>query len=295
MEEDEFQVTAPDGRRLFARVVGPSTGPLVFFHVGTPSTRYLSEKEMEEGIRRGLRQVCYSRPGYGGSDRDPGRSVASCAADTASVADELGADAFYVVGHSGGAPHALACADLLPDRVIATAALAAFAPRHVVGQAWMEGTGWQNQEEFEALERGDAELERYLRGVLAQWAQLDDLAEFRRSFDGFLSPADEECLTGSFLRFQLRSCRRLAREDVWGWFDDDRALWGDWGFDPARIDGPVAVWHGEADLVVPADEGRRVAEWIDGARLHLLPEDGHWSLFVRHYGAVLDELIEIGR
>jgi pimeloyl-ACP methyl ester carboxylesterase len=56
-----------------------------------------------------------------------GRTVASAAADTATVLDHLGAGAFVTMGHSGGGPHALACAALLPDRCVAAASVAGVA------------------------------------------------------------------------------------------------------------------------------------------------------------------------
>ncbi len=54
--------------------------------------------------QRGARLISYDRPGYGGSDRRPGRRVADVAEDVARVADALGLDRFAVAGRSGGAP-----------------------------------------------------------------------------------------------------------------------------------------------------------------------------------------------
>jgi pimeloyl-ACP methyl ester carboxylesterase len=43
------------------------------------------------------------------------------------VADELGVERFFTVGASGDGPHALACAALLPERVIAAGTIGAVA------------------------------------------------------------------------------------------------------------------------------------------------------------------------
>ena len=56
-----------------------------------------------------------------------------CAADVAAILDHLGADQFVTAGRSGGGPHALACAALLPDRCLAAASLAGPAPRRAEG------------------------------------------------------------------------------------------------------------------------------------------------------------------
>lgn len=75
-------------------------------------------------FRAGVRWLSYDRPGYGGSTPRPGRTVASAATDISHIADALGVDRFAVFGHSAcsftnSAPHALACAALLGDRVTA--------------------------------------------------------------------------------------------------------------------------------------------------------------------------------
>jgi pimeloyl-ACP methyl ester carboxylesterase len=54
--------------------------------------------------------------------------VAHAAADTAAVLDAAGADSFITIGWSGGGPHALACAALLPGRCRAAVSLAGAAP-----------------------------------------------------------------------------------------------------------------------------------------------------------------------
>ena len=50
--------------------------------------------------------------------------MADCAADVRAICAELGIDRLAMWGISGGGPHALACAALLPDLVVAAASLA---------------------------------------------------------------------------------------------------------------------------------------------------------------------------
>ena len=94
--------------------------------------------------------VTYSRPGYGDSTPPRGRSVADAAADTAAILDALGVDDFLALGWSGGGPHALACAALLPGRCTAAVSLAGVAPRPAVGLDWLSVMGEENVEEFTA-------------------------------------------------------------------------------------------------------------------------------------------------
>src|SRR5699024_3822688 len=110
MGASEFEVRTKDGRRLIAAAAGPEAGEVLLFHLGTPSCRLLFDRHVAEGAERGLRHVIYSRPGYHGSDRQPGRTYADSAADSAAVVDALGVDSFFTLGVSGGGGPALACA-----------------------------------------------------------------------------------------------------------------------------------------------------------------------------------------
>src|SRR5688500_8286793 len=85
-------VILPDGRSLDVFVAGPSDGPALIFHHGSPSSGLLAASFVRAVTDRGLRYVAASRPGYGDSTRQAGRSVADVAADTAGVMDWMEAD-----------------------------------------------------------------------------------------------------------------------------------------------------------------------------------------------------------
>ena len=86
----------PDGRRLDVWVDGPEGGTPLVFHHGTPGSGLPFEPMVRAITDRGLRYVSWSRPGYGDSTRQPGRTVADVADDAAAVLDHLGADRAYV-------------------------------------------------------------------------------------------------------------------------------------------------------------------------------------------------------
>ena len=126
------------------------------FHLGHARFEHALEPHARDAAERGIRLFSYDRPGYGGSTRHKGRKVADCASDIAAVCDALGVERFCVWGISGGGPHALAAAALMPDRVIAAAALASCAPYDAEGPDFLEGMGEQNVEEFGVIFEGEA-------------------------------------------------------------------------------------------------------------------------------------------
>ena len=100
---------------------------------GTPGSRVSRFPIGDPYADAGVCVAQYDRPGYGDSTRRPGRTVADCVADVAALADELGWERFAVTGGSGGGPHSLACAALLPDRVIRATCDVGIAPWNAEG------------------------------------------------------------------------------------------------------------------------------------------------------------------
>jgi pimeloyl-ACP methyl ester carboxylesterase len=285
-----LEVTSENGRALQVDVAGPDDGTLVLLHDGTPTAGHLYEPLVEAGAERGLRHASYARPGYRGSDRNEGRGVADCIADVVAVADALGADRFHVIGWSGGGPHALATAALLPERVLSAATIGGVAPADAEGLDWTAGMGEENVAEFEAAETGGDALRAFLEEMGAGLADVSG-PELHAELGGLVSEVDREALTGDFAEHMAVTVRDALSTGIWGWFDDDLAFVRDWGFDLASIERPVAIWQGGQDRFVPFAHGQWLAKHVSRAEAHLLPDEGHLSLGVPGYAAVLDALI----
>ncbi len=285
-----LQVHTPDGRALDVEVAGPEHGDALVMHTGTPSAGTLFAPLVQAGAERGLRHIAYSRPGYGRSDRRRGRTVASCAEDVSVIADELGIERFYTLGWSGGGPHALACAALLGQRTIAAATLASVAPIDAQGLDWLSGMGEENLEEFAAARAGEEQLLAYLQEHGAALASASAV-EIHAALGDLLSEVDRDALSGDFAEYLAASTRAGLAHGLWGWFDDDLAFSGDWGFELDGIATPVSIWQGGMDRFVPFAHGEWLAAHVSGARAHLLPEHGHLSLAIGSYERVLEDLL----
>jgi pimeloyl-ACP methyl ester carboxylesterase len=284
-------VRMPDGRELEVLVNGPADGLALVMHLGTPSAAVEFEQLTGPAADRGLRTVLWSRPGYGSSTPQPGRSVADVAADAVTILDELGQGRFVTLGWSGGGPHALACAALLPERCAAAATLAGVAPFAADGLDWLAGMGPENVEEFGAARSGDDALSGYLGRAASEFAAVtaDQVAD---ALGGLVSEVDKAALTGEFADFLAHSFRRSVAAGIAGWRDDDLAFVRPWGFALSGIQVPVSVWQGAEDRMVPYAHGEWLAAQVPGARAHLYPEEGHLSL-VGQLDRVLDDLVEL--
>jgi pimeloyl-ACP methyl ester carboxylesterase len=286
---ERVEIAGPRGQ-LEVVLSGPDDGQALVFHTGTPSGGAMFPPLVDIGAERGLRHVVYSRPGYGRSDRCAGRSVADCAADVAAIADALGIERFFVAGGSGGGPHVLACAALLPERVIAAATIASVAPRFAEGLDWLAGMGEENLEEEAAAEAGEAQLLAFLEPFREKMMSATG-SELYAVLGDLLSDVDRGVLTGEYADYLAEGGRAGLAPGVYGWFDDDLAFIRDWGFDVRDVSRPVTIWQGGQDRMVPPAHGEWLAAHVPGARARLLPDHGHLSLALALYGEILDDLI----
>jgi pimeloyl-ACP methyl ester carboxylesterase len=293
MTAEKVIVRAADGRQLEALASGPAGGLTVVLHNGTPAGLMAAPRIAAAAAERGLRLVLYARPGYEGSTPDPGRRVADATADLAAVLDGLGAGEFVTVGWSGGGPHALACAALLPGRCLAAASMAGVAPYHAEGLDWLAGMGQENLAEFDAAVAGPEALTSFLEPAARELASVTG-ADVAPGLGDLASAADKAALTGEFADYLAASFRAAVAGSVAGWRDDDLAFITDWGFTMADVaaGAPVAVWQGDQDMMVPWSHGQWLAAHIPGARVHLLPGEGHLTL-VHAFGAILDDLMDL--
>lgn len=257
---------------------GRRDGYPVLVLAGSPSSRQLYGPHVRDALGQRIRLFSYDRPGYGGSDPQSGRVVADCAADVGAIADALGIERFAVWGISAGGAHALACASLLPDRVVATAVLASPAPYDAPGLDQFAGMGEDNVEDAKLMltdpAAARAKLAEQREALLATTA-----SDLLAAYPTLLSPPDQAALCGELAEYYTRRDKDSLAPGIEGWWDDSWALMRPWGFALEDIRGPVVLWHGRQDRFVPFQHSQWLAEHIPGVHLHLSDEDGHLSLF----------------
>jgi pimeloyl-ACP methyl ester carboxylesterase len=270
-------VETPDGRILAVQESGDPGGRPVLVHMGTPNSRHLYGPNRTDAAARGLRLICYDRPGYGGSTPQPGRTHADCAGDVRTICASLQIDRLGIWGISGGGAHALACAALLPDLVVGVASLAGLAPWGAEGLDWFEGMGQDNVDDFQLYltdkAAARAKMEQDREDFLA--ASADDMA---KSLESLLTPIDAAVLTGDLAEYLAFSQHEGLAPGSEGWWEDSCAQAGAWGFELADISVPVLLMHGREDKFVPFGHGEWLAAHIPGVQARLLDNDGHLTL-----------------
>jgi pimeloyl-ACP methyl ester carboxylesterase len=287
----ELDVTTPDGRTLRVLDAGPEDGAPVLVHNGTPNSRLLYGHDVERAEQQGVRMISYDRPGYGGSTRLEGRSVADCAVDVRAIAAALQIERLAVWGISGGGPHALACAALLEDLVPAVGVLGSIAPWGADGLDYFEGMGELNVEDIKlaiadkAAARAKCEADR--EAMLAA-----DAAGLTEQLISLLSPVDAAVMTGEIGQYIVDCVQNGLAPGADGWWDDAEAHLGPWGFELSAIRTPVLLMHGRQDRFVPFAHGQWLATQVPGVEAFLSEEDGHLTLTAHHLDRLHAWLVE---
>ena len=269
---------------------GPPDGLPFTYHHGTPGAATPIRAIERVAHERRLRLVTTSRPGYGDSSRQAGRSVVDVVADTKAVLAAIGAERCVVGGWSGGGPHALACAARL-DEASSVLLIASVAPCDADGLDWMAGMGEENLTEFGAGIQGEGRLRPYLRQMREHLNEVT-AAGIVTSLGSVLPEVDRAVLTDEFGEDMASAFHEAMRIGVDGWLDDDLAFVKPWGFALGEVSIPTMIWQGSADLMVPFAHGQWLSSQLPHASVHLEPGEGHLSIGLGAIDRMLDELVE---
>lgn len=275
-QNHKCQFRLSSGRLLGYAEYGDTTGALVFYFHGWPSSR------LEAGLLDAhcramrLRLLAPDRPGYGLSDFQPGRTLLSWPRDVCELADHLGATRFSLLGVSGGGPYAIACGASIPHRVAALLLVGSVSPSDSAES--IQGMVGLNRWLLTFARRAPWLAERFGAILLrALWGQGDQ--PIPASVERRLPPPDQRALQSKDLReILISSSREALRHGTRGAAQDGLLLARPWGFTLDQVRLPVRLWHGERDVVVPPAMGRCLAQSLPNCHATFYPEDGHFSL-----------------
>ena len=262
-----------DGRSLSFSVIGPPTGwPVIYCHgaIGTPVEATVDLRQIVERV--GVRYIAPSRPGVGGSDPQPGRTILDFADDIAALADRLGIERFSLLGVSAGGPYALGIAHLLGarvDRIALCSALSPFCqPHRAPGLRRRIGLP------LAALAAAPQTARRIGNAVLPLLSRHPRLIS--AVIAAHAAPCERARLgTGCERGAASTSFLDAACGGVGGLIDDYLTYAHGWGFDPADVGAEVQLWHGAGDPLVPVEHALQLAAALPDCRVFVDPDEGH--------------------
>jgi pimeloyl-ACP methyl ester carboxylesterase len=277
-----------DGRTLAYAEYGDRSGDPLFLLHGFPDSRLTRYPDDALTASLGVRLLIPDRPGIGGSDFHPARSILDRVDDLVSLADHLALERFAVLGWSAGGPYALACAAKLPDRLTAVGVACGFAPMDRPNAT--EGMSTQMQR-FIPLLRRLPWLARPMMASLPKQYRKNAERAFQKQFAHGLSPEDAQILARPEIRQNLLDgAVEAMRQGGRGPATEMQLLFArPWGFRLEDIVSEVHLWYGDADALVPLQTGRYLARTIPHAHLTVCAGEGH-MLYATRWEELLSSL-----
>ncbi len=280
-------LTLPDGRMLgYAEYGAPDGEPGFYFH-GHPGSRFEAALAHEAALASGLRIIAVDRPGYGRSDFQRGRTILDWPADVAAAADALSIGTFSVLGAYGGGPYSLACASLLPERVVRVGVVSGVGPYSAPGVT--DGMRLQNRIAFKWGARIPP-LARFIMSSMARQTKknpertVEAVAAAMSGRDAEIAKRPE--VQQALIAVITEAFRQGSEGSAW-----DMILLGrPWGFRLEDIKMRVHLWQGEEDVLVPPAMGRYMADHIPDCVARFFPGEGH-LLVVDHMEEILGSFV----
>jgi pimeloyl-ACP methyl ester carboxylesterase/DNA-binding CsgD family transcriptional regulator len=276
VSNDGQRMRLPDGRWLAWSDNGDPNGlPILFMH-GIAGSRHLRHPDDGILLEHRLRLIIPERPGTGDSDPLPSRTVMDWPKDVAILADRLELPRFVVLGYSGGTPYALATAHALPQRVISVHVVGATPPiermedlkayspqfRMAMMVARYSPSLFPPLMRF-VLRSIRGNVYAYLEGIMRNMTERDRVV--------FEDATLRENYILGLLAGTKHGTQYLVSEGLLG-------VHG-WSARELQISVPIDFYHGDADWHIAIDAARRLAEQIPGARLHVIPDAGHFLIY----------------
>jgi pimeloyl-ACP methyl ester carboxylesterase len=275
-----------DGRTLGFGDYGKIDGlPVLLFH-GTPSSRIhpfikLLEEMASEMPFPPIRIIAVERPGYGLSTPKQGRTIENVVSDVKLLLRYLKIESFSIIGISGGAPYALACAADMPDRVQKVAVISGMGPLSV--KELLLSHSKEDQIGFLSAYQSPDGLRKF-----TQYAQKNPEAFVKSQYDQL--PADEKkVITKEILSIYVKTVSEATRSP-WGMIDDYKNFLSPWPFDPMKILSFVKLWHSDSDESVPVDHARHLHRVIPNSEYSELRGFSHFSAIFAPLPEVLEFL-----
>lgn len=293
MDSNELNQTwiLKDGRKLGFAEYGVLGGQAVFYFHGSGSSRFEHPLNQDILTQLNIRFISVDRPGNGLSDFQADRRLIGWAKDIVQLADYLETERFYVVGHSAGGPHALACAHQIPERIFAGAVISSVAPMNRPHA--YQGMPFLNQLLARSA-RHSPILVKLIRWVMRRMV-MGDFEKSTRILMSSIPKADKAII------YELRNAesfistvREGFRFGSSGVAQDDILINQDWDFNLTEIKPHIDIWHGEKDVNVPMNAAQYLCNMLPHARLIFLPSEGHF-IQLKYWGGILSALVNHDR
>lgn len=270
-------------RRFGIHEYGDKNGFPVFYFHGFPGSRLDGDalNFNEQTVNSNFRIIAIDRPGIGLSDYQPKRTLLDWGSDIASIADILHINSFSVLGFSGGAPYALACAFKIPHRVSSVGFVSGMGPIDYN----------ESKKDHAMIIPRQIRLIRKFIATSLYKNILNRPGRISKGMRIILPKADVEYFSkGNVNNISLFFSENF-KQGPKGFLEEAEICRRPWGFRLSAIHTRVHVWQGVDDRNVSIRSAKRIAQELPDCHLHIIENEGHFSLIGKRLNSILQELL----
>ncbi|KAG7964520.1 hypothetical protein I3843_09G175400 [Carya illinoinensis] len=311
-------ILLPDGRRMAYHEQGVPADRARFSLIA-PHSFLSSRLAGIPGVKMslleeyGVRLVTYDLPGFGESDPHLGRNLNSSAFDMLYLSNAVGiSDKFWLLGYSSGAMHAWASLRYIPNRIAGAAMLApminpyergmtkeemkkmweTWVPRrkllHFLARRFPKLLSYFYRQRFLSGKHDRIDNQLYLslgerdkilieKSIFEEFWHRDVEESIRQGNPKpFIEEAELQVSVWGFSPADLQVQRKCQRRGILSWL---RSLWSQAECELTGFLGPIHIWQGMDDRVIPPSVVDYIVRVLPEAIVHKLPNEGHLSYF----------------
>lgn len=260
--------------------------PVLYCH-GFPSSRLEAIHLHDTALSLKCRLISIDRPGMGLSTPVSGSTILAWAQDVKTITELLELKQFSILGYSGGAAYAAACALNIPDKIHKVGIVSGMAPlSHKDAKASMSREQriiYQLVKYIPPLASVAMRMTRYL---------IKHPNKMMKQVAKQLSKVDQEIFADpSFRHVMLSSVSAAFSHGLNDAANEFKLLFSPWGFNLGDIHCPIYLYYGEQDTQVPLAHAQIYANAIENSRLEVFPDEGHHSLLYKKSTKILQDII----
>ena len=259
--------------------------PIFYFH-GWPGSRF--ELKNIPLKKKKCFIIALERPGYGISDPISKFKILDWPKIVLEVANKLKIKKFSIIGVSGGAPFALACANTIKNkRLKSIAIVCALAPNKAKG-----------------MDKGRVGmLLNFGRKPFISWLIFNFLrmrllnGNLEKSFNKWknkipLPEIDLKLFTMDRGRRLMENFKEAVKHGITGVHRDANLYSNYWGFKLKNIKKKIFVWHGDKDLTVPIITNKYYKKKLKNKKIFIKPNEGHFSICYNFMNDIIQQVSE---
>lgn len=255
---------------------GDPKGKVFFYFHGWPASRLSGETLDRDARKLGIRIISPDRPGYGFSTDYNNRGLLDYPDDILKLKKSLAIGKFSVLGASGGAPYAIACAYKIPDHLELAVISSGLGPLKIMSADTNTPFIYRIFIKTYRLWRWTTYLWLYLSRYLS-----NNFPTLYMQIISFNKPDyDKKILRDPFVANKfIQKTKESFRQGINGPWKDFNIYMSDWGFSLRDVKKKVTIYHAQGDKNAPVWMGRFYQTMLPNNKYFEVSKDkGHFLL-----------------